>query len=102
MRYRRIAYLAIAMLLTIATGCQRIPLYERSTKVNLVLDLKRGLDHDIVLSYETLLSKEYQDKIDEHKEEWHEVNWSTEDWADHYGCDPEDVEDAMDDDMKDW
>lgn len=46
--------------------------------------------------------EEYQDKIDEHKEEWREVNWSTEDWADHYGCDPEDVEDAMDDDMKEW
>ena len=46
--------------------------------------------------------EEYQDKIDEHKEEWHEVNWSTEDWADYYGCDEDDVEDAMDDDMKDW
>ena len=73
MRYRRIAYLAIAMLLTIATGCQRIPLYERSTKVNLVLDLKRGLDHDIVLSYETLLSKEYQDKIDGVVPQYYEV-----------------------------
>ena len=46
--------------------------------------------------------EEYQDKIDEHKEEWRECNWSTEDYADYYGVDPEDVDDAMDNDMKDW
>ena len=51
-------------LLVLAAGCKRIPLYERSTKINLVVDLKRGLDHDIVLEYETELPKEYQDKID--------------------------------------
>lgn len=46
--------------------------------------------------------EEYQDKIDEHKEGWYETNWNTSDWADYYGCDEDDVEDAMDDDMKDW
>ena len=73
MRRRRIAYLAMAMLLMITAGCKRIPLYERSTKVNLVIDLEMGLNHDIVLSYETLLSKEYQEKIDGVAPEYYEV-----------------------------
>ena len=67
MRGWRVAYLAMAMLLMMTAGCKRIPLYERSTKVNLVVDLELGLGHDIVLSYETFLSEEYQKKIDDAK-----------------------------------
>lgn len=44
--------------------------------------------------------EEFQDKIDEYKESWREVNWSQSDWADYYGCDEEDVEDCMDDDLR--
>ena len=40
-----------------------------------------------------------EDKIDEYAEEWHEVNWNTSDWADHYGCDESEVEDYMMDDF---
>ena len=56
--------MALALLLLSFAGCQRIPLYERSTKVNLVLDVDTSLDHDIVLSYDTELPKQYQEKID--------------------------------------
>ena len=45
--------------------------------------------------------EERQDKIDDYKETWRETNWNTSDYADYYGCDEEDVEDAMDDDIKD-
>lgn len=75
MRGGKIAYLylAMAMLLIIAAGCKRIPLYERSTKINLVVDLEMGLDYDIELSYETPFSKEYQAKIDGVAPEYYEV-----------------------------
>lgn len=46
--------------------------------------------------------EEYQDKIDEYKEGWREVNWNQSDWADYYGCEEDEVDDAMDDDWKDW
>ena len=39
-----------------------------------------------------------EDKIDEYAEEWREVNWNTQDWAEHYGCSEDEVEDAMLDD----
>lgn len=45
---------------------------------------------------------EIEDKIDHYAEEWREVNWTQSDWADYYGCDVDDVEDAMDDDMRDY
>ena len=45
-------------------SCQRIPLYDRSTEVNLVIDLDRTLDHNIVMSVDKPLEKEYRDKID--------------------------------------
>ena len=44
-----------------------------------------------------------EDKIDEYAEEWREVNWNTQDWAEHYGCSEDEVEDAMLDDCAwDW
>lgn len=46
--------------------------------------------------------EEKLDKIDEYKESWREVNWSKSDWAYYYGCDEDDVDDAMDDDIKDY
>lgn len=45
---------------------------------------------------------DYQDKIDDYKESWLEVNWTQDDWADYYGCDRDEVDDVMDDDMGDW
>lgn len=56
--------LLVVMLLMISAACKRIPLYERTTKVNLVVDLDRDLGHDIVLSYETDLEDEYVEKIE--------------------------------------
>lgn len=43
--------------------------------------------------------EERQDKIDEYKEGWRETHWDNSDWADYYGCDEDDVEDCMDDDL---
>lgn len=45
---------------------------------------------------------DFQDELDTYEEEWREVNWNTSDWADYYGCNESDVQDCMDDDMKDW
>ena len=56
------ALMLIAALLLYS--CQRIPLYDRSTEVNLVIDLDCTLDHDIVMSVDKPLEKEYRDKID--------------------------------------
>ena len=61
---RRIAYMFLTVLLLSCVGCKRIPLYERSTKVNLIIDFDSSLDHDIVLSYDTELPGHYQEKID--------------------------------------
>ena len=43
-----------------------------------------------------------EDKIDEFEDVWRETHWNRSDWADYYGCDEDDIEDCMDDDMKDW
>lgn len=45
--------------------------------------------------------EDINDKIDEFEETWKETNWSNEDWADWYGCDVDQLEDCMDDDIKD-
>ena len=42
---------------------------------------------------------DFEDELDAYEEEWKEVNWSRSDWADYYGCNEDDVEDAMDDDL---
>lgn len=65
MKLRKKTYYAIAVLLLImSAGCRRIPLYERMTKVNIVVDLDRELGHDIQLSYDTALSDEHVEKIE--------------------------------------
>ena len=45
---------------------------------------------------------EFEDALDEFECGWRETHWNTSDWADWYGCDEEEVEDCMDDDMKGW
>lgn len=73
MKSRR-TYYAIAVFLLIASAaCQRIPLYERTTKVNIVVDQDRGLDHEIVLSYDTDLDKEHLQKIEGVVPDYYEV-----------------------------
>lgn len=49
-----------------------------------------------------VMDPDKEDKIDEYEEEWHEVHWDKSDWADWYGCDEDEVDDAMDDDIKDY
>lgn len=68
---RNIAF-CLVLLATLA-GCKRIPLHERSTRIELIIDVKLGLDHDISLSYDTELSDEQQEKIDGCHPEYHEV-----------------------------
>lgn len=42
---------------------------------------------------------EIEDKIDDFGEGWRETHWNKSDWADYYGVDENEVEDAMDDDL---
>lgn len=46
-----------------AAGCRRIPLYDLSTEIRIVIDHQLGIDHEIKLSADTDLPKDYQDKI---------------------------------------
>jgi len=45
---------------------------------------------------------DWEDKVDEFTEEWNETHWDNSDWADYYGCDESQVQDCMDDDMRDY
>ena len=71
---RFVTYLVLVVpLLIFSAGCKRIPLHERSTRIDLVIDVALGLDHDINLSYETDLDPEQQEKVDGCHPEYHEV-----------------------------
>lgn len=62
---RFLAYVTMAaVLLIFSAGCRRIPLYDRSTRVDIIIDLDRELDHDIVMSVDKSLEKIYTDKIE--------------------------------------
>lgn len=62
---RFLAYVTMAaVLLIFSAGCRRIPLYDRSTRVDIIIDLDRELDHDIVMSVDKPLEKIYTDKIE--------------------------------------
>lgn len=55
---RFLAYVTMAaVLLIFSAGCRRIPLYDRSTRVDIIIDLDRELDHDIVMSVDKSLEK---------------------------------------------
>ena len=51
--------LSAFILISLAGGCQRIPLYERITKVDLRLNLKMEIDTDIEMSVATDLEAQY-------------------------------------------
>lgn len=55
--------LSVAALISMVGGCQRIPLYERTTTVNLQLNLKTDIDTDIDMSVDNELETEYKEKI---------------------------------------
>lgn len=40
---------------------------------------------------------DFEDKLNEYEEEWHEINWTTHDYAEHLGCDDDEVEEVMTD-----
>ena len=62
---RFLAYVTMAaVLLIFSAGCRRIPLYDRSTRVDIIIDLDRELDHDIVMSVDKPLEKVYTEKIE--------------------------------------
>lgn len=44
----------------------------------------------------------FEDALEEFECGWREVHWNKSDWADYYGCSEDEVEDCMDDDLKDW
>ncbi len=62
---RFLSYVTMAaVLLIFSAGCRRIPLYDRSTRVDIIIDLDRELDHNIVMSVDKPLEKIYTDKIE--------------------------------------
>lgn len=50
----------------------------------------------------SLDDEDLMDKVEEYGCGWREVHWNRSDWADYYGCDEDQLDDAMDNDMKDW
>lgn len=44
----------------------------------------------------------FDDALEEFECGWREVHWNRSDWADYYGCDEDEIDDVMDDDIKDW
>ena len=44
----------------------------------------------------------FDDALEEFECGWREIHWNRSDWADWYGCDEDEVDDCMDDDIKDW
>ncbi len=61
------------LLLASVYGCTRIPLHERSTKIDLLIKVEVDLDHDVNLSYDTTLDPELKGKIEGYIPEYHEV-----------------------------
>ena len=43
-----------------------------------------------------------ESKIEEFGYGWRQVHWNRKDYADWYNCDEDEVEDFMDDDLRDW
>lgn len=72
-RLRFVSGVLILLSIVLLCSCQRIPLYDRSTEVNLVIDLERTLDHNIVMSVDKPLEKHYRDKIDGVSPAYYEV-----------------------------
>lgn len=64
---------AVAILMFMAMGCQRIPLYEKSTNVMLNLQFELGIDYDLDLTLETELDDEYSAKTSGRMPEYVEV-----------------------------
>lgn len=60
---KRILTYAVAVLMLMAMGCQRIPLYEQSTNVLLDIEFNLGIDYDLDLTVETESDKEFDPKI---------------------------------------
>lgn len=46
--------------------------------------------------------EDIEDKLEDYEDSWRSSNWDRSDYADYYGCDEEDVDDCIDDDIKDW
>ena len=44
----------------------------------------------------------FEDALEEFECGWREIHWNRSDWADYYGCDEDQLDDVMDDDIKDW
>ncbi len=64
---------AAAILMFMAMGCQRIPLYEKSTNVMLNLQFELGIDYDLDLTLETEPDDEYSAKTSGRMPEYVEV-----------------------------
>ena len=63
-KFRLILAAMVLLILFVLESCQRIPLYDRSTELNLVIDLNRELGYDIVMSSDKPLESEYVKKIE--------------------------------------
>ena len=65
--------LFIITFLVVMSGCKRIPLHERSSRVILDISVELGLDHEIQMSYPTEMRDEFVEKIDGKMPKYHEV-----------------------------
>lgn len=70
------------------------------------VDIIRKENDDVVTDEGYIIGSmndtDIDDKIEEFAESWREVHWNRSDWADWYGCDEDDLDDAMDNDMRDY
>ena len=65
--------LLFVLALAFVCGCKRIPLHERSTRVELKLNLKLDVDLELDLSYDTQLDEDFAMKLDGKEPEYMEV-----------------------------
>lgn len=63
-------------------------------------------DGRIVDSYDDVIGhiddENIEDVLEEYEEDWRNSHWDKSDYADYYGCDEDEVDDYMDDDIKGW
>ena len=73
MKTMRWTYLALVLLMAFTSGCKRIELYERTTRVRLDLNVNTSIDYTLDMSVETELSGEYLYKVNGKLPEYVEV-----------------------------
>lgn len=86
-----------------SVGCTVIKtISNKDTSVRIVKRADNEVYSDDGIYIGNAEDEDFEDKLYDFEEDWHNANWDNSDLADWYGCDEDEVEDAMDDDIKDW